>query len=149
MGQTCLLWRTVVRVQNRLIRHVVGATPQIRACAQVDELETPLPLCKDDVEGLHIPMHQPRIVECLQPMPNMSRRKLLLPSTVLGDSPLSCSTSKQRFDANEVSQTSCQSLECQLQTVRVEPSGEVNSGGKAIRHVLSGGDKNQGASLTC
>lgn len=50
-----LFWGAVLRIKDRFVGHVIGAKAQIRTCPQVNQLEAPLLLRKDQVLGLYIP----------------------------------------------------------------------------------------------
>jgi hypothetical protein len=57
--QEYLLRGAVHRVQDTLIRAVVGASPQVSSRPQVDQLQPTVTLTGNDVKGLDIPAVQP------------------------------------------------------------------------------------------
>lgn len=62
-----LLWWAVHRVKYRLIGGIVGAYPQIRSTAKIDEfnrrfVSEPSALCEQDVVGLDVAVHDSRVM---------------------------------------------------------------------------------------
>lgn len=60
-----LLWRAISGIKNGLVRDVVCTTTQVCAGSQVNQLESLLILCEDDVHGLDVSVYEPCCMEGL------------------------------------------------------------------------------------